>query len=67
MGADDSFFELGGTSLVAMEVMIRLCREYDIDLPLETLFTHPTLGGLARIAEERILADVPDDGPALVP
>jgi acyl-CoA synthetase (AMP-forming)/AMP-acid ligase II/acyl carrier protein len=60
VGADDSFFELGGTSLIAMEVMLRLCREFDIDLPLATLFSHPRLGDLARVAEDRILADVAD-------
>ena len=58
VGVDDSFFALGGTSLAAMEVMVQLCREYDIDLPLETLFQHPTLSALAHQAEERILADV---------
>ena len=57
-GADDSFFQLGGTSLGAMEVMLRLCAEFDLDLPLETLFSHPTLSALARIAEDRILDDV---------
>ncbi len=58
VGADDSFFELGGTSLTAMEVMLRLCQEFDIDLPLETMFSHPTLEALAKVAEDRILADV---------
>ncbi len=58
VGADDSFFELGGTSLATMQVMVRLCQEFDIDLPLETLFSHPTLGELAKVAEDRILADV---------
>ena len=58
VGAEDDFFELGGTSLSAMQVMLRLCREFDIELPLETLFTHPVLGALARVAEDRILADV---------
>ena len=58
VGTDDSFFELGGTSLLGMEVMIRLCREFDIELPLETLFAHPTIRRLAHAAEERILADV---------
>ena len=57
VGADDSFFELGGTSLATMQVMVRLCREFDIDLPLETPFSHPTLSALARVAEDRILAD----------
>jgi acyl carrier protein len=58
VGADDSFFELGGTSLTAMQVMLQLCREFSIDLPLETLFSHPTLGDLTKVAEDRILADV---------
>ncbi|MEO0438054.1 MAG: amino acid adenylation domain-containing protein [Pseudomonadota bacterium] len=58
VGADDSFFELGGSSLIAMQVMLELCREFVIDLPLETLFKHPTLAALARIAEDQILADV---------
>ncbi len=58
VGADDSFFELGGTSLTAMQVMLQLCQEFNIDLPLETMFSHPTLGELAKAAEERILADV---------
>ena len=57
VGADDDFFELGGTSLGAMQVMLQLCREFDLDLPLETMFSHTTLGRLARAAEDRILAD----------
>ncbi len=60
VGAHDSFFELGGTSLTAMQVMLRLCQEFDIDLPLETMFSHPKLTELARIAEDKILTDVAD-------
>jgi hypothetical protein len=44
-----------------MQVMVRLCQEFDINLPLATIFTRPTLGELARAAEDRILADVADD------
>jgi acyl carrier protein len=64
VGRDDDFFALGGTSLTAMQVMLRLCREFSIDLPLETPFSHPTLRALARAAEDRILADGPpgDEG-----
>jgi amino acid adenylation domain-containing protein len=57
VSADDSFFKLGGSSLNAMQVMLRLCREYDIDLPIETLFSHPVLTALARVVEDKILAD----------
>ena len=63
VGADDDFFELGGTSLSAMQVMLRLCQEFAIDLPLESMFSHPVLSDLARVAEDRILADA-DEMPA---
>ena len=58
VGADDDFFGLGGTSLTAMQVVLRLCAEFAVDLPLETVFSHSTLADLARVAEDRILADV---------
>jgi len=61
VGSGDSFFDLSGTSLTAMQVMVRLCREFDITLPLATIFSRPTLGELARAAEDRILADVADE------
>lgn len=58
VGGDDHFFQLGGTSLYAMRVMVSLCREFDIDLPLETIFHQPKLRDLARVAEEQIFNDV---------
>ena len=58
VGGSSDFFALGGTSLGAMEVMVRLCQEFDIDLPLESPFKHRTLRELARVAEDKILADV---------
>jgi acyl carrier protein len=57
VGGDDSFFALGGTSLSAMRMVVRLCQEFDIDIPLAAVFTHPQLTGLARVAENRILED----------
>jgi amino acid adenylation domain-containing protein len=64
VGADDDFFERGGTSLTAMQVMVRLCREFDLDLPLATVFTHPRLADLARVAEDRLLADAGESSPS---
>lgn len=57
VGRGSSFFELGGTSLTAMRVMLRLCEEFDIDVPLEAIFTHSTLSALSTVAEDAILAD----------
>jgi acyl carrier protein len=55
VGADDSFFALGGTSLVAMQMTAQLCREFAISLPLATVFARPVLADLARAAEDCIL------------
>ena len=53
-----TFFEHGGTSLAAMEIMLRLCQEFEIDLPLQTAFQHPTIVGLADVIEVQILAEI---------
>ena len=63
VGMADNFFALGGTSLTAMQMIVRLCRHFAIDLPLATVFTHPRLADLARVAEDRILADVEGKAP----
>ncbi|MGS2805806.1 amino acid adenylation domain-containing protein [Nocardia sp. MW-W600-9] len=52
VGADDSFFDLGGNSMVATRVVARLRTELATDIALLWLFTDPTPAGLARrIAE----------------
>jgi acyl carrier protein len=48
VAANDEFFDLGGSSIQAMQVMSRIHREFNIELPLTTLFDHPTLRGLAE-------------------
>ena len=55
---DSDYFALGGTSLGAMELMLRLCREFDIELSLDAPFRKPVLRELATLAEDRILGDV---------
>jgi amino acid adenylation domain-containing protein len=58
VGTHTSFFELGGTSLGAMEVALRICNEFDVDLPLQTVFTCPTVAQLAQAVEDLILQEV---------
>ncbi|ONI91597.1 hypothetical protein ALI22I_08260 [Saccharothrix sp. ALI-22-I] len=43
----DDFFDLGGNSLTAVEVMTSVRRRFAIDLSIASLFEHPTLAGLA--------------------
>ena len=46
--SDDDFFDLGGTSLTAMELIERLERALNYSIPLEALFVEGTLASLTR-------------------
>ena len=48
MGLDDSFFAIGGHSLLAMRLIARVRQETALELPLCTLFESPTAGALAN-------------------
>ncbi|WP_254807097.1 non-ribosomal peptide synthetase [Streptomyces rapamycinicus] len=54
--AEDSFFELGGDSLLAMRLIARIRSVLDTDIGIGRLFTEPTVAGVAR------LFDAPEDG-----
>ncbi len=38
-----------------MEVVLRICNEFDVDLPLQTVFTRPTVAQLATAVEDLIV------------
>ena len=47
IGGDDSFFELGGDSLVASQPIARVRETFAVPVPLESIFEAPTVAGLA--------------------
>jgi acyl carrier protein len=57
IGVDDSFWMLGGHSLLATRVLARLEDAFGMELPLQLLFTAPTLGRFAAAVGETMLAE----------
>ncbi|WP_437835307.1 amino acid adenylation domain-containing protein [Sorangium sp. So ce1153] len=63
VGIDDSFFDLGGHSLLLTQLHARLRRELDPSLALVDLFRYPTIRTLA----ERLRRDEEAKAPAAAP
>lgn len=51
VGVHDSFFELGGSSLHAVQLFSRLRGAFGLDIGFQELFAHPTVAGLAALAK----------------
>jgi acyl carrier protein len=52
VGVEDNFFDLDGNSLLAIQIVTRLRRAFDIELPMTSLFDAPTVSKLARKVKE---------------
>jgi phthiocerol/phenolphthiocerol synthesis type-I polyketide synthase E len=51
IGIHDSFFELGGQSLLAPQLLVHLRTAFGVDFPLAHLFEAPTIAELAEAVE----------------
>ncbi|MEU9120996.1 amino acid adenylation domain-containing protein [Streptomyces sp. NPDC048506] len=47
VGVHDSLFDLGGTSLTAMRLVVRIEQRYGVNIPLSEFIAAPTVAGLA--------------------
>jgi len=64
VGAEDNFFDLGGDSLLATQVVSRVRSAFEIDLPLRRFFEGSTVAALAGAVEELLvekLESMPED------
>ncbi|MFZ5515900.1 MAG: non-ribosomal peptide synthetase [Candidatus Zhuqueibacterota bacterium] len=52
VGIHDNFFDLGGHSLMATQIISRLRHEFQVDFPLRRLFETPTVANLAMAIAE---------------
>ncbi|MGH3379847.1 MAG: amino acid adenylation domain-containing protein, partial [Actinoallomurus sp.] len=60
VGAGDDFFALGGHSLLAIRLVMRLRREFDVELTINDLFAERTVAKLAAF----VAGDAGDTGEA---
>ena len=51
VGLDDRFFDLGGHSLIAAQIMARIAAKIGVELPLSALADHPTVRRLTDLLE----------------
>ncbi|WP_345030045.1 amino acid adenylation domain-containing protein [Kutzneria kofuensis] len=66
IGRHDDFFAVGGHSIMATELVYRLRREHDADIPLRMLLDNPTIAGMAERLESGSTAVPTLDLPAQV-
>lgn len=62
IGVRHHFFESGGQSILAIELMNRINGAFGISITLRDIFTHPVLGELAQLIDRC----QPEDAPVIV-
>ena len=49
IGPDDNFFEIGGHSLIALQILTRIKEDLHLNIPLKTFIDNPTVNRLCSI------------------
>jgi len=64
VGIDDNLFELGGDSLLAIQILARARKAYEVELHPAAFFKAPTLRDLAILVETKLIEEIEADVPA---
>ncbi|GLQ87908.1 non-ribosomal peptide synthetase [Dyella flagellata] len=64
VGLRDDFFQLGGDSILAIQLMNRLKASFGIELPLRDVLAATTVEQLAAFLEQRLAAELEDEAIA---
>ncbi|HVR98011.1 MAG TPA: amino acid adenylation domain-containing protein [Thermoanaerobaculia bacterium] len=67
LGVHDNFFERGGDSLLATQLMSRVRKTFEVELPVRMLFEAPTVSELAARIERAIQGGDRPEAPPIVP
>src|SRR5262249_21308239 len=51
VSVEENFFKLGGNSLVATQLILRVREKFNVELPIYSIFETPTIAGLAQRIE----------------
>ena len=63
IGAEDSFFDLGGHSLIAVRLFAQIRKIWNVEFPISVLFEAPTIRKVAAlIAERGVVAESGQEG-----
>lgn len=58
IGVDDNLFELGGDSLLGIQLLSRVRTSFSVDLHPADFFRSPTIKGLAALVETKLLDEI---------
>jgi phthiocerol/phenolphthiocerol synthesis type-I polyketide synthase E len=58
IGIDDNLFELGGDSLLGIQLLSRVRAGFAVDLHPADFFRSPTIAGLAALVETKLIDEI---------
>jgi amino acid adenylation domain-containing protein len=58
ISVDQSFIQLGGDSLIAMRALVRIRQEFDLDLPLHTVFQASSVREMSALVTATLMEEI---------